>query len=248
MSKKPAPAPKENPDYTPRAASNTSTYLLAGIGVLVLAAVIGGFLWNANKSYPPVDDKVLAENASFIVGERTAPVTVDVFEDFACPHCRDFEERSGNSLAAATQAGQLRVRYHLLTFLDSRSPSGDYSSRGAGAILCVARHGDVRVFQRLHSDLFAKAPGQDAQSDLTNEQMAELAVAAGANEDTRRCIADGAAVADAQEMAKTSEKQLANSNDGQVATPTVLVAGEQVEGIMDDDAWVARLIDTGGTK
>lgn len=243
MSKKSAPPPKENPNYRPQAASSTPTYLLIGLGLLVAALVIGGFVWNANKTYPPVDDAVLAENASFIVGERTAPLTVDVFEDFGCSHCKDFEAQSGNAMDAAVSAGKMRVRYHLLTFQDKNSPSGNYSSRAAGAVLCVARNGgDARVFNKLHAELFAKAPGQGADGDLTNAQMAELATTAGANEQVRGCIADGALVGQAIEMGKTSETQLANSNKGQIATPTVLVAGKQVDGIMNGDEWVGKLL------
>lgn len=249
MSKK-SPAPRESPGYQPKATSSRSAYALIAAGVVVAALVIGGFVWNATKSYPPVDDAVLAQNAAIIVGGTPTPenpiATVDVFEDPACPHCREMEVQSGNALAAAAQAGQLRIRYHLLTFMDSSSPSGDYSSRAAGAILCVARNGDdLQVFTRLHGDLFAQAPTGEADSDLTNTQMAELAGRSGANEATRQCIADGALVGEAVEMGKTSSVQLANSNDGNVATPTVLVAGEQVPGILDGDAWVAQIIAEG---
>ncbi len=249
MSKK-SSAPRENPGYQPKATSSRSTYALIGAGLLAVALVIGGVVWNATKSHPPVDDAVLAQNAAIIVGGIPTPAdpitTVDVFEDAACPHCRDLETQSGAALAAAAQAGQLRIRYHLLTFMDSASPSGDYSSRSAGAILCVARHGgDLPVFTRLHRELFAQAPATDATGDLTNAQMAELAGQAGADAAIRQCIADGALVGEAVEMGKTSSVQLANSNDGNVATPTVLVAGEQVPGILDGDEWVATIIAEG---
>ncbi|MCK0438228.1 DsbA family protein [Gordonia alkaliphila] len=243
MSKKTPGAPKEIADYQPRATSSRSTYIMIGVAVAVAALIIGGFVWSNTRSYPPVDDKVLAENAAFIVGPQDAKVTVDVFEDFTCPACKQFEGQSGTALAAAVQAGQLRVRYHLLTFMDEKSPSGDYSSRGAGAILCLARGGDsVQVFNRLHAELFAKAGGD---SDPDNAAIAVMAAQAGASEATQKCIADGAQVDAAKKMADASRTQLANSNEGKVATPTVLVAGEAVEGIMDGDAWIAKLI-TGG--
>lgn len=224
--------------------------MLIGVGVVVAALIIGGLVYSANKSYPPVDDAVLAENAAIVVGGTPTPedpiTTVDIFEDLGCPHCRDMETQSGYALNAAAQAGKLRIRYHMLTFMNSSSPSGDYSSRGAGAVLCVARNGgELKVFHRLHSELFAMAPSQDSGSDLTNQQMADIAAQAGANDATRQCIVDGALVGEAVEMGKTSSVQLANSNDGNVATPTVLVAGEQVTGILDGDAWVAKVIDEG---
>ncbi|MGB3697513.1 MAG: thioredoxin domain-containing protein [Gordonia sp. (in: high G+C Gram-positive bacteria)] len=227
---------RENPDYQPRAAG-ASSYLYIGIGVLVVAAlVIGGFLWMNNKTYPPVDDKVLAENASFIVGDRTAPKTIDVFEDFSCEHCRTFEEQSGAAIRQHVIDGRIRVRYHMLNFLDQNSKSGDYSSRGAGAALCVARNDDREVFWKLHSQLFEKSG-----EDLTNQQIADLAASDGAGEKTRACIASGQLVDEARTMADASKGQLSNSTRGQVATPTVLLAGQQVSGILDGTGWLDKM-------
>ena len=235
-----APAPKENPDYQPQKASNTAPLLLGAVAAVLIALVVGGFVWNANKSQPPVDDKVLAENASFIVGDQTAPTTVDVFEDFNCPHCNEMESQSGPALSAAASSGKLRVRYHLLNFMDSKSESGDYSSRAAGAIACVAEHGDAPLFQRLHTELFKMAG-----SDPSNERIAEVAGQSGAGDEAQMCIREGALVEEAKKMADQSAQQLRNSNDGQVATPTVLLAGEPVDDIMNGDSWVTELI-TGG--
>lgn len=216
---------------------------MIGVAVAVAALIIGGLVWSSNRDFPPVEDEVLAENAAFIVGDPQATITVDVFEDFTCPACKEFEGQSGTSLAAAVQAGQLRVRYHLLTFMDEKSPSGDYSSRGAGAILCLARGGDdVAVFNRLHAELFAKAGGD---SDPDNAAIAVMAAQSGASEATQKCIADGAQIDAARAMGEASRQQLGNSNDGRVATPTVLVAGEAIEGINEGNAWIEKLISGG---
>ncbi|WP_235831325.1 DsbA family protein [Gordonia zhaorongruii] len=230
---------RTNPKYEPQAASNTSSYVLIGLGLLVVAAlIIGGFIWqSSSKDYPPVDDKVLAENASFIVGERTAPETIDVFEDFACPHCKEFEEQSGQAIMAKVDEGKVRVRYHMLNFLDGESESGDFSSRGAGAILCVARSDGRDAFWNLHSQLFEKAEG-----DPSNAEIAKLAAAAGAGPQSQKCIADGAAVEDARTMADASRDQLSNSTGGEVSTPTVMSASTVVDGILDGTGWLDELI------
>lgn len=229
--------PRENPDYQPQSAG-PSSYLFIGIGLLVVAAlVIGGFIWMTHKTYPPVDDKVLAENASFIVGEKTAPETIDVFEDFHCEHCKKFEQQSGAAIQQAVVDGKVRVRYHMLNFLDKDSGSGDYSSRSAGAVLCVAHNDGRDVFWKLHSQLFEKSG-----DDLTNQQIADLAAADGAGAATRDCIASGRLVDEARAMSDASKQQLSNSTEGQVATPTVLLAGKQVENIMDGTAWLDKII------
>lgn len=229
---------RANAKYEPQATSSRMSYVLIGLGVLVVAAVvILGYLWQSNKTYPAVDDKVLAENAAFIVGERTAPETIDVFEDFNCPHCKEFEESSGPAIQAKVTEGTVRVRYHMLNFLDSESESGDFSSRGAGAILCVARNDDRDAFWKLHSALFEKSG-----DDPSNAEIAALATDAGASPAAQKCITDGALVDEARAMADESSTQLANSNDGDVATPSVLSAGSQVDGIMDGPSWLDELI------
>lgn len=227
----------ENKDYEPRATSSRVSYALIAVGVVVVALVVGGILFRSNKSYPPVDDKVLAENASFIVGDRTAPETIDVFEDFHCPHCKEFEAKSGAAIQAAVVAGKVRVRYHLLNFLDKESDSGDFSSRGAGAVLCVARNDNRDVFWKLHSQLFAKSG-----DDPSNADIAELARAAGASPATVTCIADGKLVDEARSMADASSGQLENSTKGSVVTPTVLSAGTVVDGITDGPGWLDDVI------
>lgn len=192
--------PRENPDYQPQAAG-ASSYLYVGLGLLVVAALaIGGFVWLNNKSYPPVDDKVLAENASFIVGDKAAPVTIDIFEDFNCEHCADFEKASSAAIRQSVIDGEIRARYHVLNFLDSSSDSGDFSSRAAGAALCVARNDDREVFWKLQSGIFAKWG-----TDLDNQQLAALAATAGASPASVDCIASGQLVDEARAMADASK-------------------------------------------
>ncbi|MGB3302645.1 DsbA family protein [Gordonia sp. (in: high G+C Gram-positive bacteria)] len=232
-----AKRPRENPNYEPQAASKRP-YFFIGLGLLaVTALIVGGIIFTNNKTYPPVDDKVLAQNASFIVGDRTAPKTIDIFEDFNCEHCKKFEEQSGAAIWENVIDGKIRVRYHMLNFLDGNSKSGDYSSRAAGAVLCVARNDNREVFWKLHSQLFEKAG-----DDLNNQQIAALAASDGASPATQGCIASGELVDEGRDMASASETQLSNSTEGQVATPSVLLAGKQVEHIMDGTAWLDDLI------
>lgn len=228
---------RENTKYEPKSTSSKTSYALIGVGLAVVVAVVGGILWQMFKPLPPIDDSVLAENASFIVGERTAPETIDVFEDFRCPHCKAFEANSGAKIQAKVTEGKLRVRYHVLNILDGESKSGDFSSRGAGAILCVARNDNRDVFWKLHSQLFAKA-----ESDPSNNDIAGLAAAAGATPATQQCISGGALVGEAREMADASAGQLRNSTREGVVTPRVLSAGTIVENLDDKAAWLDDLI------
>lgn len=231
--------------HQPRSTSSTATYVLIGVAVVVVAAlVILGFVWNANKKdLGPVSDTVLNENASLIVGEPAAPTTIDVFEDFLCPVCQQFEKQSGQAIVDAVNTGKLRVRYHMLTFLNRKSASGDYSERAAGALQCVGDAEDPALFFRFHSALFAQQPKENGDSDHSNAQLAQIAAAQGAPPPTQQCIATGARLAKAKEAAAQSRTQLEKALETTaVGTPTVLLNGENVAGITDGPGWLTKIL------
>ncbi|MGV9825345.1 DsbA family protein [Gordonia sp. NPDC003429] len=236
--------------YEPRATSSTSTYVLAAVAVVVVAAiVVGGVLWNTHRGHSGggVNEQVLNSNAALIIGAPGAPVTIDVFEDFMCPVCKEFEQQSGKAVVTAVDSGKLRVRYHMLNFLNDRSASGSYSSRAAGALQCVGAGENRDVFFRFHTALFAQQPQEGGDSDPSNADLARLAAQQGASAATQKCISDGAKVGEAEQAAKESQTQLAKATGGQVATPTVLSGGEPVSNILDGTAWLDELLNKPST-
>ncbi|NMO01860.1 DsbA family protein [Gordonia sp. TBRC 11910] len=241
MSKQSGSIPKAGKGYQPSSTSSTLTYVLVGLAVVVIAGlVIGGVVWNSQRNKGGVDEKVLTENASLIVGANDAGHTIDVFEDFMCPICGSFEKQSGQAIVRAVDDGKLRVRFHMLNFLDSRSPSGDYSSRAAGAAQCVATGEKPEVFLKFHSALFAQQPQEGGTSDHSNADLAKIAADQGASAATQKCIADGAKVSQAKQAAQASETQLAKATGGQVGTPTVLSAGAPLD--VSDPNWLSTLL------
>ncbi|GAC66534.1 DsbA family protein [Gordonia soli] len=229
--------------YQTRTTSSRSTYVLAGVAIIAVAAlVIGGVIWNSNRDKGGVDEAVLSQNAALIIGDAAAPRTIDVFEDFSCPVCKEFEQQSGQAIGQAITDGKLRIRYHMLNFLDKRSASGDYSSRAAGAAQCVGEAGDKDVFLKFHSALFAAQPEEGGDTDLSNTDLARIAGEQGANAATQKCITDGASLETAKNAADESENQLSKATGGQVGTPTVLSAGAPVNGILDGTGWLDKLL------
>lgn len=218
---------------------------MIGVAVaVVVALVILGFVFNANKSKDlgPVSDTVLNENAALIVGAPAAPKTIDVFEDFMCPSCKEFEQQSGQAIIDAVNTGTLRVRYHMLTFLNARSASGDYSERAAGALQCVGAAKDPALFFRFHTALFAAQPAEGGDSDHSNAELAQIAAAQGAGQPTQDCIATNAKLAEAKQAAAQSQTQLEKALDGAAATPTVLLNGESVPDITGGPEWLTKIL------
>ena len=227
--------------------SRRGQLIAAAAVVLVLAVVIGGVLYQRSQTAPVNDGYGSAQNARVSVGDgvvrvgaTNAPVTLDVYEDFLCPICGQFEGLYGQQVAQAQDQGKVAVSYHLLDFLNPSSASKDYSSRAAGAALCVASDGSGSAFPAFHTALFTTAnqPKEKADVDLTNAQLASLAGTAGASAAAQQCITAGTRVSAAQAASQSAQTRL-QSVTGQVGTPTILNGTTQVN--INDRSWLTKL-------
>jgi protein-disulfide isomerase/uncharacterized membrane protein YphA (DoxX/SURF4 family) len=155
-------------------------------------------------------------------GVGTAPVKVQIIEDFQCPNCRLFDQLLGKQITTYVDNGKVLVLYQIVTYLDDASTT-DYSSRAANAAACVQNLDGTDDFVRMHDTLFAHQPAEGS-AGLTNDQLIDDAVASGADRAAvTTCINEdrfGAWAAAATDQA---------SKDGYVATPTVIVNGVTID-------------------
>ncbi|MEE2031211.1 DsbA family protein [Rhodococcus chondri] len=237
--------------YSPEPTSNKFTYLLGGIAVAVVAVlVIGGVLWQSgstdsrNDGYGTVQNSAvqvsLEDDGTILLGLPDATETIDLFEDPMCPYCAELEHKHGQELAQAVDDGRLAVRYHILAFLDRLSSSGDYSTRSVAAAQCVADSGDAIAFSAFHDSLFSpdNQPAEGGNSDLDNEQLAQMARDAGATDEAAQCIADGTRVEQAAADAEAGRQALAAT--GAAGTPAVIHNGVVVDALGNEN-WVAEV-------
>ena len=157
------------------------------------------------------------------MGEPGAPVTVEVYEDFMCPFCGEFEELSRGTLKAYAESGEVHVQYKVISILDDES-STDYSTRAANAMAVVLDEAGAAVAVEFHDRLFEDQP-EEGSAGLSDDELVDQAVEAGASE---------AAVRDPIESL-SFEQWVTNatdesSKDGIAGTPSILVDGEKVEG------------------
>jgi len=107
----------------------------AAVGILVLLAVVIGFsLYRGQQAAVIVPPG--ATDSGMPVGNPGAPVTLDVYEDFQCPVCQQFEKTTGPTIDELVRAGTVRVVYHPVAFLN-RFSSTEYSSRASAAAGCA---------------------------------------------------------------------------------------------------------------
>ena len=240
-SKKPPKMPKTAKKYDAKKLSGsnkqeTLTYVLGGVAIVAIIAlivifvVIPGSDKTKSSEYQAIEGQgitLTADNTVF-VGDEDAPVTLEVFEDFICPACGQFENQYGGSINEAVSAGDVAVEYHTLNFLNQSSTSGDYSSRAAGALMCVAEQGDAVVFSDFHAEMFAPGTQPPQGSDMSDDEFAAVADEVGADDSVITCIEDGEMIDRAEQGAESSTAYL-GEQAGQVGTPAVLVDGEPVE-------------------
>jgi protein-disulfide isomerase len=158
-----------------------------------------------------------AEGDGVVIGH--GPVRVDIFVDFLCPFCRQFELASGPALAKLVDDGQASLVYHPMNFLDGASTTR-YSTRAAASSGCAADQG---LFLEYAHALFVNQP-PEGSAGLTDAELTAIGQSAGlASEAFSRCVLDSPYL---DWPAYVTERA---TELGVESTPTVLVAGTAVE-------------------
>lgn len=220
--------------------------------VLLLGAVLGGVIYTNNQkdategqdiatsssdaSYP-----VTRDGAVVVVGEDTAKVTLDVYEDFLCPACRAFEDSYGRSIEEYVEDGTVRVRYHMLPMLNDRSDPPGYSLDSANAALCAA---DAGKFPEFHLSLFGEQP-EEGSRGWDKQQLVKLGKDLGITSPAfESCVDSGEynSLIEAHFDEVRETPYLQQDFDGQksFATPTVAVGERIVE--PTDPKWLEKLV------
>ena len=244
----------------------TKIIISAVVVLLIAAAVAGGVLYEQHKAavaaqtvipaltvpgsgkYPASIDRV---NATVLVGQPTAKVTIDAYEDLLCPICGSFEATNFKSIEQQLEAGTVKVRYHLINLLDSDSNPPGYSLMSANTALAVATVAPDK-FIDYHYSLYQKQPEENG-AGWTQAQLTNLA---------NRLGVSGAEF-DSLVNNKTYEKQIqtnldsasnnkslwqTNSNgDKGFGTPTI-VANGQVINWQSNTKWLTDLVNAAHQK
>ncbi|MBB3035711.1 DsbA family protein [Hoyosella altamirensis] len=231
--------------YTPEKPSNSATYILGAIAVVIAAiAVVGMVLWQQRTS-EPVDEGygtvreapvAIADDGVIVLGFPDAPRSIAIFEDHMCEGCQSFERLFGQHIARVIDEGEISVEYNTMNFLDPASGSGTYSTRAAAAAECVAETGNGAAFSGFHAALYEAKPRSG--EDRTNEELADVAREAGADDAAVDCIATGAREDAAREHADLARAAMEAA--GGQGTPTVVADGEIVD--WNNRHWLNNLI------
>ncbi|RZT84195.1 protein-disulfide isomerase [Pseudonocardia sediminis] len=206
--------------------------------ILVVALVAGLFYaWqtsSTSSTAAPVAPTYQSSRSGTVVtsGAASAPVTVDVYEDFLCPACQQFERIYGDEITAALNEGKIKVNYHVIAILNERSNPAGYSTLAGNAGLCAA---DAGIWPAFHSRLFAEQPSEGG-AGKTAQELATIGQQLGAQGDFAGCVTgngDAGAITQATDDAAGDQ---AVAPGGRLSTPTVLVNGKAIE--LNDSDWL----------
>lgn len=216
--------------------------LLIGGGLLVvIALIVGGVLFassqNASSSgltlpapdpNAPLPKTVLPSSAAEPYGvpygtPAATKSTVQVWEDFQCPVCAQFEAAQGAAMQQLAADGKIYLVYRPASFLDRNLPQSQLSSaRAVSAWGCAI---DAGVGEKYHNVVFANQPTKEGDG-YTDAQLLSFGKDAGL---TGAAYDSFAACVDVHTyLGWVANSAQAFHDDGVSQTPTVLLDGTEI--------------------
>lgn len=190
-----------------------------------------------DPAQPPL--KVSEDGFGVVAGFDDAPTRIEIFTEPQCSHCADLQADFGDQLAYYIGVGALNVTYRPLIFLDEVTDG--HSARVSNALFLATGSGATGTqFQRFVEELWANQdPGGPGPSD---DEMADMAGAAGMPDKAVKRIASGGSAVNVAEMDENNFGFLFDVDPEAAGTPTVydLVSGEKVD--IFDNNWLDKLI------
>lgn len=149
--------------------------LIGGViaAIIVIAIVIAVFVTQANTSgggsYSGAVPKGGTSNAKGLraypdVKLKSGAPTIDLYEDFQCPICNDLEKSNGEQILTMAKAGQIKVVWHLMTFLEDNFHNAPASTIAANGLYCAADAGKAAEY---HKANFAGQPVKEGTGYTT---------------------------------------------------------------------------------
>jgi len=193
------------------------------IFLLVIAGLIGFAVYETHKpssmAVPSHTSDLGGANTGLVVA-GSGPVTVEVYLDFMCPHCKEFETTVTPTLNQLVAANKITLIWHPVNILDDSSTT-KYSTRAGSSAGCAADAPGNKL-QGYGEALFANQPAEGS-AGLSDDQIIEIAGNAGINTPEFAQCVRGQKYADWVNQVTNSMFQR-----GYNATPTVLVNGKPV--------------------
>jgi protein-disulfide isomerase len=146
---------------------------------------------------------------------------IDIWEDFQCPACRDFEAINSAYIREVIEKKKAKVVFHPLTFIGERSSLGfNESIIAANAAACSMDEGK---FIDMHEIIFQNQAAEENSGKFTKEYMISLGNKIGIKSmKFQDCVTEGNYALWTESSASYAAVKNVNS------TPTVSVNGKEL--------------------
>ena len=191
----------------------------AAIAIALAVAAVIAVVNRRALVLPSSDAPDAASDAGRTIGKPDAMVLLDLWSDFQCPSCRQFEARiEPNIVREYVDTGRARLTFHDMAFL------GPESINAAVAARCADRQGKFQAYKRL---LFANQAAPES-GGFDWSRLTELAGSLQLDLPQFTMCANDRSVA----AAVSAETQQAYAR-GVKQTPTLTVSGVPVASVND---------------
>ena len=153
----------------------TTVVSIVAAAVLVLAGQIGFGVYLNQK--PPSDVAVPAHSTSDHTGIQVSsgPVPVDLYLDYLCPICKQFEHSAQSTLDDLVAKKKITLVYHPIAILNDRSNPPGYSVRAGSAAGCASAAGRFLEYTKA---LYSKQP-EEGSAGLSDDELVQLGTGIG---------------------------------------------------------------------
>ncbi len=197
---------------------NFTRYLVIGVVVLVAAIMIIPTFISKNKPISQAIPSTVSTEDGYAItfnGDLKGLPVVQIYEDFQCPICQQFEGLNGKYITSLVTEKKAVVKYHVLSFI------GQESVRAANASACA---NDEGKFVDFHNALYANQPASENSGEWTNDRLIAIAGVVGIKSDSfKSCVKDMKYEGWVGKVAEAGSKAGVNS------TPTVFVNGKEID-------------------
>ena len=228
MAKKSQPVSRKGSKKVESKKKNSRTFfwIAIGAGLILIAVLIGIGLYSNRSSNSQSDISVEQPADRTSIGNPDAPVLVETYEDFLCPHCADFTEELGPVLMDLVNQGTVRWDYKY------RVIGGADSLTANMAAECAADQGK---FWEYHEELFKriKSNGRVAVfPDSLKKQAADMGLN---SKEFNNCLDSK------QHLDEVKQIDKAAAARGIDSTPTIFINGQRYTGSRSPEAFRAAI-------
>ena len=194
-----------------------------GAAVLLIGGLLGFGIWTNREVDYDVNEPAAATTDTHAVQIGDGPTEIDLYIDYMCPACKQFEETYAADLQRWVDEGSVTINYHPIAILNRMSQGTEYSTRAGAAAVCAADTGE-QEFLDYTLALYAAQPAENTRG-LDDDELVRIGTEeTGLDAKWETCVDDETYRGWVEEGTSA-----ASGEQGVSGTPTAMVDGRLVD-------------------